>query len=291
VAKSKSKTHLVEKCIFWEPSRSHSPLDREHIWGEWILQYVRSKDNKHSLKSTTLGGPGALYHSQIRPRAGDPLASKVKIVCKACNSGWMSRLQSGAKPALIPLIEGRPSILSASAQGAIAAWCAMSTMTGEFLSFDPTAIAISQAERDWLRDFQTPPKNWKIWIGHYPRRKGIWTHYVIPLRAKDIFNVPDDPLALPNTQTTTFVIGNLFVHIFSSIGDPQMVSRWVWPPGSLISLKLPQIFPPKEDLIAWPPQGLTDFEVELVETSVERVFAGARGENPLARAPHRKPRL
>jgi hypothetical protein len=220
---------------------------------------VHSKENKHSLKSTAIGTPGTLHTSHTRPRAGDPLRSKVKIVCKTCNSGWMGGIQSAAKPLLIPLIEGRRTTLGSSAQKAIAAWCAMATMTGEYLSFDTTAIAITQSEKDWFRVHQTPPKTWKIWIGHYPGSKGVWNHFVAHLRGKGIRNPSYDPLALPNTQTTSFVIGNLFVHVFSSTGDPQMVARWVWPFGSMISLKLPQIFPPKEGFIAWPTQGLTNF--------------------------------
>lgn len=265
---------IVSKCIFWEPSHPHAPLDNEHIWGQWLSTYVRSGTNKHHLQATTIGQPGTLHVRETKLRTGDPLRSKLKIVCKACNSGWMSGLQDAAKKILIPLIEGRRTGLAETAQTTIAAWCTMATMTGDYLSHDATAVGISQKERDWFRDHKAPPENWRIWIGHYPGRKGLWNHYVVPiLDAKDVLHATTNSLARPNTQTTTFVIGNFFVHAMS--GDPPTVARWTWPFGSRISLNLPQIFPPKETFIAWPPQRLTDFEVELVTNAFERVIDGA----------------
>ncbi len=287
--KKPPRAPLITKCIFWEPSKSHVPLDREHIFGDWLRDYVRSPANKHNLKATTIGTHATLHVSRNKIRPGEPLQSRLKIVCKTCNSGWMSGIQQTAKPFLIPLIQGRRTTLTATEQKAIATWCAMTAMTGEFLSLDPTAIAISQKERDWLRDHGSPPDNWKIWIGHRPSRNSFWNHYIVPLNAKNVLNLSNDSLALPDTQTTTFIIGNLFVHIFSSTGDPSIVSRWSWSPHPGLYLRLPQIFPLKDELIVWPPQGLTDFEVEMVSDAVEDVLTALYGGNPFARRPHSRP--
>jgi hypothetical protein len=270
------KIPLVMRCIFWEPSKPHTPLDREHIWGEWLKPYVRSDINRHRLREEEIGKPGTLSKVKITPRTGEPLLSKVRIVCKACNSGWMSRIQSVAKPFLLPLIQGRSTTMGLVAQRAIAAWCTMATITSDYLSHDNTAIAISQGERDWFRDNGTPPQDWKIWIGHYTGRKGRWTHFVVPiLEAKGISELKDNDFAQPNTQTTTFVVGNLFVHVISTSGDPSTVSRWIWPSGSPLTLKLVQIAPTRESIVVWPPQSLTDFETELISTAFERVIDGA----------------
>jgi hypothetical protein len=266
----------VTPCIFWEPSHPHQPIDREHIWGKWLREFVRSDTNKHRMQHTTIGRPGTLTTRKGDLRAGEPLLSNMRIVCKACNSGWMSRIQNDAKPFLIPLIRGQRAVLNQKAQKAILAWCAMATITGDYLPRDATATAISQGERDWFRDHGVPPDNWKIWIGNYRRQKGIWNHYVVPiLAAEDVPQGTTDGLAQPNTQSTTFVVGDLLVHVLSSTGDRNLVPRWIWPIGSRIGLNLPQIFPPKESLIVWPPQSLSDFEVELVSSSLEWVIEGA----------------
>ena len=275
-SKREQKPRIVERCIFWEAGKPHVPLDREHIFGDWLRQYVRANSNKHRLQHTIIGRAATLTKRKITSRAGEPLLSKAKIVCKGCNSGWMSRIQNAAKPYLVPLIQGRRVTLNAAAQRALAAWCAMVTMTGDYLPRDPSAIAISQTERDWLRDDGTPPQNWKIWIGDYRRQKGIWDHYVVSiLGAKDVPKLAPDGSAAPNTQSTSFVVGNLFVHAISSTGDRDLISRWVWPLGSRFSIHLPQIFPVKESWIIWPPQSLSDFEVNLVSSMMERVIEGA----------------
>ena len=272
--KKADKSPLVTRCIFWEPSKPHTPLDREHIWGEWLKQYVRSNINSHRLREDEIGKPGTLSKVRITPRTGEPLLTKLKIVCKACNSGWMSRIQNVAKPFLLPLIQGRRTTFGLAAQRAITAWCTMATMTGDYLSRDSTAIAISQGERDWFRDSGIPPENWKIWIGHYAGSKGRWSHFVVPiLDANSISDIKNDGFAQPNTQTTTFVIGNLFVHIIS--GDADTVSRWVWPSGSPLTIKLVQITPTRESIVVWPPQSLTDFELDSISTAFERVIDGA----------------
>jgi hypothetical protein len=280
----KHRSPLVERCIFSEPSQPHTPLDYEHIWGRWLRQYVRADANKHHVVAEIVGGPGRLHKRQVDLRAGDPLQSSRKIVCKRCNSTWMSGIQNDAKNILIPLIQGRTTTLVPAAQKLIATWCAMATMTGEYLTQDAGAISISQSERDFLRDNRAPPSNWRIWIGHYTAKKGMWHHFVVPiLNRKDVVNTPGSRLAPPNTQSTIFIIGNLCVYVLSSTGDPDIVSRWNWPPNSRFALHLPQIFPPKESFIVWPPQSLTQFEVEWVSAALERVIEGASRSSFLRR--------
>jgi hypothetical protein len=206
--KSHKHTPAVERCIFWEPSKPHLPLDYEHTWGDWLKGVVRDIANKHRMRHTQIGRPGTLTTTEVSHRAGGPLGANAKIVCQGCNSGWMSEIQKTAKQFLTPLIRGQNSTLGLSAQRAIAAWCAMVTMTSEYLVRDPTAISITQAERDWLRDNRTPPADWKIWIGRARTPMGLWHHYVVPIAgSQDFREASSERLSTPNTQTTTFSIG------------------------------------------------------------------------------------
>jgi hypothetical protein len=113
--------------------------------------------NKHYLQHREIGAMASPDKTTRTLRAGDPTQSKLKIVCESCNSGWLSRMQQRAKRHLIPLIRGEKTALGKEAQEAIAAWCAMATMTGDYLHHDATAVAITQGERDWFRDNLTPP--------------------------------------------------------------------------------------------------------------------------------------
>jgi hypothetical protein len=266
----------VDRCIFWEPNKPHLPLTYEHIWGRWLKNIVINTENKHRMSHTQIGRPGTLHITEMSHRTGGPLQANEKIVCRGCNNGWMSEIQKAAKPFLVPLIQGRTSLLGLPAQRAISAWCAMATMTAEYLVRDVTALSITQSERDWLRDNGTPPSNWKIWIGRANGRMGMWRHYIAPiLAAKDTGKASSEGLARPNTQTTTFIIGYLLVHVMSSTGSPETVTGWNWPLSTRIGLNLPRIFPTKESVIVWPSQPFTDAEVKLISDAFERVVEAA----------------
>lgn len=82
---------------------------------------------------------------------------------------------------------------------------------------EPEKASIPFKDRDYLRLYREPPREWRIWIGRYLRGrwKGYWIHHSVPITE----NIPEEldaPVPLPNTQTTTFIVGQLFVHAMSS---------------------------------------------------------------------------
>ena len=213
-----------KRCIFCP---FVGKLTDEHIWGDWTRNYVERPQKKHNFASIVAKTPTEEVVDPVRIRAGDPLNSQVKVVCGPCNSGWMSQIQERAKPFLIPLFEGKESVLDSAAQTLIASWAAMATMTGEYLSRDPENIAVSQAERTWFKKNRVPPDNWRILIGKYRRDewKGQWYHVSMPIySAKDIPRAKASNVRLPNHQTTSFVVGQLYVHVFSGF---FAISSWI----------------------------------------------------------------
>lgn len=196
-------------------------------------------------------------------RTGDPLGAKVKVVCSDCNSQWMSTLQETAKPHLVPLFKGMRWALGVNAQQAISRWAIMATMTAEYLSYDPSSIGVSQAERDFFRANQTPPPGWRVWIAPYNREANVgqWIHCSLPIL--DTENVPytfKGEILFPNTQTTTFIVGKLFVHTMSS-HDPANINAWDWQSALRARTLLTQIWPIRQMIIGWPTQILTDRNV------------------------------
>ena len=98
-------------------------------------------------------------------RPGDSRSKGLKVVCQSCNNGWMSRLQSAAKPYLEPLLVADFVALHRNAQMALAAWAAMFTMVWEFA--DPPTACITPAERMLFKEAQLTPPNWFIWIAPF----------------------------------------------------------------------------------------------------------------------------
>jgi hypothetical protein len=268
---------LPKKCIFC----GDAAMSNEHVWGRWISRYVREEMKKHHFHAERIHRPGEPTTSSTTLRAGPPLRGKVRVVCKGCNNGWLSVIQENAKPILIPLVQGKKTGLGRCSQLKIVSWAAMATMTGEFLDRDPAVgnIGISQADREWLwKNNAPPPERWRIWIARYQRHKwpGRWVHLVVPiLEGREIPELPLDDYPSPNTQTTTFAIGELYIQVMSTSGNPRIVDRWNWPFASRPARLLTQIWPPRESFIAWPTESLTDSDADFVATAFDHVIDAA----------------
>jgi hypothetical protein len=193
----------------------------------------------------------------------------------------MSRLQTAAKPILLPLIKGDPLLLNREDQRLFAAWCAMSTMTSDF--FYPKKQAISQADRDWLHHrWEPPPETWKVWIGRFARDKWQphWIKNSLPMidepeegGEEGFIESSRDSVRPPNTQTTTMVVGELYIHTFSC-----PYSRTIGPINMIPANggeKVPLIWPPREHFIAWPIAPLSDKEADGIPGSIFNLLVQA----------------
>lgn len=56
--------------------------------------------------------------------AAEPFGAKVVLACKRCQRGWLSRLETEARPVLEVLIAGRPFVLDRMNQETLALWSA-----------------------------------------------------------------------------------------------------------------------------------------------------------------------
>jgi hypothetical protein len=201
------------KCIF---CGGHD-LTKEHIWAKWLNPYLPKYIVNHTISFETIFPDRLVHETQLR--SGSVQSGRLRRVCRSCNTGWMSNLQEETKPILLPLILGQNSNLHRKAQSILSSWIAMFAMVAEFLDKTETRVAISPEDRLFLKTNLTAPPNMKIWIGYYERDKwpGVWFHATFPI--SDQSHVPRRSLLgvdFPNTQTTTIVIGKLYIHVLSS---------------------------------------------------------------------------
>jgi len=227
-------------------------MSREHIWGKWLKDYVRQDLSKHGMFTQVVNRPGIPNTENLHIKSGDPLQSKVRVVCAKCNNEWMSEIQNRAKPHLIPLFTGTTRVLGVEAQEILATWITMATMTAEHLIKDARQRAISQTDREFLCQNSKPPADWRILIGRYQRHRlaAQWTHCDIPvLESKD--TPPSGVPPQSNTQITTFMVGEFFAHAMSAEFSNH-ARDWdfrTWPRARML---LSQIWPIKETAMVWP---------------------------------------
>jgi hypothetical protein len=257
-----------QRCIF---CRSIAKMSYEHIWGEWTKDHIPRKANKHHAVQVRIRDIGEQEESVSRIRAGDPLDATVPVVCELCNNTWMSAIQNRAKPFLVPLFEGHYD-LDGTAQAMVSAWIAMATMTGEFSSKPHRIVGVTQSERTWFKDTQTPPRNWGIWIGHRRMTSSEmqWFHAAFPISdPENIPEVADDGFAQANSQSTAFTIGDLFI-LSISTPFPEIVGGWRWQNFRSARARLHQIWPIQSLAIWGAPLLIMDAEAKRIGTAFVR---------------------
>ncbi len=97
-------TKQPKLCIFCHGAT----LTREHVIPDWIQEIIPKEDDHRHLFTTFLKIPlvrrARLKTSHLRQ--GHPISRKVRVVCKRCNSGWLSILEDELKPRIKALVLG-----------------------------------------------------------------------------------------------------------------------------------------------------------------------------------------
>ncbi|SRR5208282_3897748 len=98
----------------------------------------------------------------------------------------------------------------------------------------------------------------------YPRGNwpGLLAHFAVPIRAPNhVPKIMENGLPRPNTQTMTFVVGRLFVHVRSSATD--VFENWRLAQPDLLA----QIWPIRRNIVGWPLDRLTDRNADGIASS------------------------
>jgi hypothetical protein len=175
----------------------------------------------------------------------------------------MSRLQEEVRPYLVPLLIDDPAKLRRRGQTKLAAWAAMTAMSGEFL--EKESVAVPAKDRKSLRENGQPPEHWRIWIGRHQRKSHpLWSHNAISLTKRKIERPTEIPRGGHNTQSTTICLGkHLVVHIISSQIGRRLIRKWRLRPD--VEAKLVQIWPVRRLVISWPPpSSLLDDDIRYI---------------------------
>jgi len=94
------------------------PRAKEHIWPDWLLRHLGLEES--TMANTHL----AIAGGAISRRVQSASSMVYGCVCAACNNGWMSRLETLAKPILVELISSASSkeVLLGEEAEALAQW-------------------------------------------------------------------------------------------------------------------------------------------------------------------------
>lgn len=122
------------ECAF---CTSRGPLTREHVWPQWLAEVI---DRKQPVMARAGGG---VEYREWKTR---PLQHVVQRVCAACNSGWMSRLETAAKPLLLSMIRGEARTYSRDEHWVMARWAAKTVAVGDLATGRPALKAFARRQ-------------------------------------------------------------------------------------------------------------------------------------------------
>jgi len=178
-------------------------------------------------------------------RQGHLSTIKLRVVCSDCNSGWMSKLESNAKPILRKMLTGEIVSLAESQQHLLSRWIAMKAIIGEHagnkIHVTPTM------DRLLVRSQSKIPEYFAIYIG----RQGTESNTSWVRISQTLALSPDGPSPkleglTRNTQSIAFLCGPLFIYVLAIRLDGVDAANFV------NFEKLLQLWPIKHTTIDWP---------------------------------------
>jgi hypothetical protein len=132
---------------------------REHVYPDWLTD--------------ELPGEGIFRHEIEREGVAIPpwstarVSMRVRQVCGACNNGWMSRLETRAKPLIGPMTRGEPFELRTWRDYAtVTAW-GYKTALMLALTVSRQLRYVPANEFTFFYERRRPPSNVVIWIAAY----------------------------------------------------------------------------------------------------------------------------
>jgi hypothetical protein len=219
----------------------------EHIWSAWMKPYFPKHPKDESLQAAYSMGETNLRPGPMKTFRGHPTSRKLKVVCKKCNNGWMSVLESGAKSLLLPMLLGQRIVLDDAAQRTMVQWITLKMMVLDYA--DPTAAVFTRAQTLAFSATREIPADVKIWllrggIAGYARSSrsfaALFPRHLFP------FGVPDALKELPNTQALLLCVGKLVIWaVHSHLPELEL--------GKSRQTFAKALWPRFRPTLAWPP--------------------------------------
>jgi hypothetical protein len=157
--------------------------------------------------------------------------------CTECNNGWMSRLESAAKPILIPLMKGIATDLTPDQQKVISAWLLKTCIMVEV--YDATNPDYFEArDRKALKESLAIPEQTSIFLARYVGAHEIRIHEM-PV---DLAFGPLENAAWSYGYSATLAIKQLAFQIFSFRAPENL---------RLSAIEIPQLWS-EATIQAWP---------------------------------------
>ncbi len=243
------------KCIFC----GQGNLSKEHVWPQWASALLPTYVNNRVLEQriTVVEKATLAKPPEFTARQGHTWTKKIRAVCVSCNNGWMSLLESAAKPILTPLIASQAHRLTVDAMHVLAQWMALKVMVAERNHPEDAVTPLDDCAK-FKRTREIPP-NFKIWITKCGL-EGWRSRYFRHAATVSTISIGAPQHRLKNIHSVAFCIGDLFVLVLHTTVEGVLNSN-PSQPGPVVPLfpvTGPCDWPPPRSLSADEARALAD---------------------------------
>jgi hypothetical protein len=193
--------------------------------------------------STEAGELQAVHGGPLRVWTNKELAIVARQVCKKCNNGWMSDLESRAKPVLTPLVQGASGYLDASDQATIAAWGAKTALALHLTT--PEKVAPVEHYRE-IASTGLPPKQTLVWLAAHDARA------IDAYHRSHVLSFDGATMRVAG-YATTIAISRVVIQVVGYVATDRLEvvkgGRWR---GATIRIR------PPSGIVSWPPRDVFD---------------------------------
>jgi hypothetical protein len=235
-------TKSTTPCVFCGTTGS---LSTEHVIPKWVRKALQISEPVKEFSGTAYVG------------AAEALAIVFHEVCTNCNSGWMERLETAARPALEPLLLGAAAgttrVLDAEQSATLATWAVKTALLltlGKFRRSEHGWIPVSTLQ--WLHQHHNsrmPPPGTRVWMGGFNT-----TNIPASVQTACLYDASREPAA----QCVTFTVGCVLFQVFATTQEDADLApdteAWLAPKGPYASALLR--IAPSSSPLRWPPEAV-----------------------------------
>jgi hypothetical protein len=215
-------------------------MSKEHFWPEWLAPFLAEpSEDGHITEFHAAEGPMP-RRPELRSRTerqGSVTTKKLRVVCKACNNGWMSKIEASAKPVVLGLLDRSSQLLDPGSLDALAIWLTLKVIVAEHAE---VATALTPpADRHLFYVERKIPWYFRLFVGYHSlETESAYFRHATTVSQR--FSGPKPPLEQGidrNIQAITFLVGPL---LFFAVGirevrlnqvmlDPGPRMMCIWP--------------------------------------------------------------
>jgi hypothetical protein len=144
----------------------------------------------------------------VKQNQGSVGASRVRLVCKTCNEGWLNDMEQECFPIVEQIIRGEKQLLTKDDQAKLTRVATSITMVGEWLS--KTHVVATQEERERFRLTLEPPSNWYCFIGR--NASDLTTPFQLTDGLRALEKDAEGPI---HYAATTMAMGPVLLHVIA----------------------------------------------------------------------------